>query len=311
MALAVPPSNSTAQVATDSAELKTFDRNIINLGRRNEAALVNTLSSRVVRMGSKDHRWTRKGSIGAEVKNGRLVDTPYQEVAISDRITAPVDYHTAVIWENEDQDYTVLSNPTSEYAELIAQPHQETMDQSIIAALIGAAAATDGTTTALPATQQIDATADFGTPDGPVQFGRFTEMLSIFDTNKIGRAKRRTILINGAIRRFLLNFVQLTSNDFTGADRQQLMELNGMNPVVDNWLGARWVLTEEIPVAANVHTVIAYTEDAVGFQSPYSLFTKTGEREDKSHAPQIYAQWAHAATRLEDDKVVTLDFQLA
>jgi len=308
MVLAVPPSNSTAQVDSVSANLKTFERNIINLSRNNEAALVNTLSPHVVRMGSKDNRWTRKGAIGAEVKTGRLVDTPYQEVPISDRVTAPVDYHTAVVWEQEDKDYTVLSNPQSEYVELIGTPHQETQDQAIVNALIGNAAAADGTTTALPASQNIDATVDNGSPEGPVQFGRFTEAFTMFEKNKIRRSTPKFILINADLHRYLLNFVQLTSSDYTM--QSQLLKLQSQ-PVLEKWVGFNWIITEEIPVAGTVNTAIAYTADAVGMQMPYDLKIEPGTRYDKSHAMQVYAQWAHDAVRLEDDKVITIDFDLA
>lgn len=95
----------------------------------------------------------------------------------------------------------------------------------------------------------------------------------------------------------------LTSADFMAVKMLQDGDLAG------KWLGYIWVPYEGLKTVSTVKTTVAYTKSSTQFGTGMSRTVDIGPRRDKRNLTQIYISESYGAVRIQENKVVTIDFQ--
>lgn len=107
-----------------------------------------------------------------------------------------------------------------------------------------------------------------------------------------------TIVIGSQQEADLLGETQVISSDFNGA-RPTLVE-----GAITRFLGFDFVISERLPVIANVRTVIAFMKSGLYLGVWNDMTTRPSQRNDLSGMPwQLYTNYTVGATRLQKGKL--------
>jgi hypothetical protein len=246
------------------------------------------------------------GVVEMVARTARHADTPLVQTPHRRRWMATEDYEIADLVDTFDQ-VRLKIDPKGPYMRAQQRAVGRKIDQVIIAAL--AAASITGkagtATTALPATQIIQATAT----ETANSSGGASQNLNLI---KLRRAK--FILDDSSVededRYFIAGASQkqnlLKSTAVKSADYNAVRAL--VNGEVDTFLGFKFIwfgnaVTTMLPVASNIRDCFAFHRDGVEMGLG-QLITDIGQRRDKSLSWQIYAALSMAATRLEEARVL-------
>jgi hypothetical protein len=101
----------------------------------------------------------------------------------------------------------------------------------------------------------------------------------------------------------ILSDTTLTSADFMAVQMLQDGKLSG------KWLGFNWIPYEALKTVSTVKTTVAYTKSAIQFGTGMNRVVDIGPRRDKKNATQIYIQESYGAGRIQENKVVSIDYQ--
>lgn len=101
----------------------------------------------------------------------------------------------------------------------------------------------------------------------------------------------------------ILSDTTLTSADFMAVQMLQEGKLSGQ------WLGFNWIPYEALNTVGTVKTTVAYTKTAGQFGTGLNRTIDIGPRRDKKNATQIYIAESYGSVRVQENKVVTIDYQ--
>ena len=207
-----------------------------------------------------------------------------------------VDYEYADLIDNQDKIRTLI-DPTSSYALAAAYALGRAQDDEIIAAASGTAftGETGSTSTTLPSAQKI---TESGT-DG-LTIAKLRNAKEIFDSASVDPSISRYLICGPKQISDLLGTTEVTSSDFNTVKALA-------NGEVNTFLGFNFIVSNRLSIANSKRLCLAYAQDGIKMAIGQDLMTRIDERADKGYSTQIYVCQSIGATRMEEEKVVTIE----
>ncbi len=236
------------------------------------------------------------GSAVAQKRVSRHSDTPQIDTPHQRRRVSMVDYEYADLIDKQDQVRTLI-DPTSSYAQAAAFALGRAMDDEIISAVSGNAFSgeTGSTTVALPSAQKI---TESGT-DG-LTIAKLRSAKEKFDSASVDPSIPRYIVVGPKQISDLLGTTQVTSSDFNTVKALA-------NGEISTFLGFNFITSNRLSIASNKRLCLAFAMDGIKLALGQDIMTRIDERSDKGYATQVYVCMTMGATRMEEEKVVTVE----
>lgn len=236
------------------------------------------------------------GVATAVKRTSRHADTPQMDTPHARRRCSLVDYEYADLIDEQDK-VRMLIDPTSSYAQAAAFAMGRAMDDEIISAATGTAftGETGSTSTTLPAGQQI---TEAGT-DG-LTIDKLREAKKILDLNSVDPSIPRYIIVSPKQIDDLLGTTSVTSSDFNTVKALVQGEVNA-------FMGFNFIVSNRLSIASSKRKCIAYAMDGIKLALGKDVMSRIEERADKGYATQVYYCMSIGATRMEEEKVVSIE----
>jgi hypothetical protein len=236
------------------------------------------------------------GSALAVKRTTRHADTPQMDTPHARRRVSLVDYEYADLIDNQDKIRTLI-DPTSAYASAAAYALGRAQDDEIIAALSGTAytGETGSTATALPVSQKITEAGTNG-----LTIAKLRSAKEILDAASVDPSIARYIAVSPKQITDLLGTTEVTSSDFNSVKALA-------NGEVNSFLGFNFIVSNRLTSAASKRLCLVWAMDGCKMAIGQDLMTRIDERADKGYAHQVYVCQSIGATRMEEDKVVTIE----
>jgi hypothetical protein len=264
------------------------------LSQQKGSLLRNTVDAETV--AAKNAFFEQVGQATAVKRVSRHGDTPQIDTPHSRRRVSMVDYEYADLIDKQDQVRTLI-DPTSSYAQAAAFALGRAMDDEIISGITGNAFSgeTGSTTVALPSAQKI---TESGT-DG-LTIAKLRSAKEKFDSSSVDPSIPRYLVVGPKQISDLLGTTQVTSSDFNTVKALANGEIN-------SFLGFNFVVSNRLSIASSKRLCLAYAMDGIKLALGQDIMTRIDERSDKGYATQVYVCMTMGATRMEEEKVVTIE----
>lgn len=235
------------------------------------------------------------GAVSAVKRLTRHADTPNMETPHARRRVSLSDYEYSDLIDNQDK-IRMLVDPTSAYAQAAAMALGRAQDDEIIAALSGTAftGETGSTSTVLPAAQKI---TESGT-DG-LTIAKLRSAKEILDSASVDPSIPRYIAVSPKQITDLLGTTEVTSSDFNTVKALA-------NGEVNSFLGFNFIVSNRLDISSSKRLCLVWAMDGCKMAIGQDLMTRIDERADKGYAHQVYVCQSIGATRMEEEKVVTI-----
>ena len=235
------------------------------------------------------------GVASAVKRTTRHADTPQMDTPHARRRVSLVDYEYADLIDNQDKIRTLI-DPTSSYASAAAFALGRAQDDEIIAALSGTAftGETGSTSTALPSSQKITESGTAG-----LTIAKLRSAKEILDAASVDPSIARYIAVSPKQITDLLGTTEVTSSDFNSVKALA-------NGEVNSFLGFNFIVSNRLTSASSKRLCLVWAMDGCKMAIGQDLMTRIDERSDKGYAHQVYVCQSIGATRMEEDKVVTI-----
>jgi len=281
----------SSQITT--AFVQQYSNNVQMLSQQKGSLLRGTVDTESIV--GKNAFFDQVGVATAVKRTTRHGDTPQIDTPHSRRRVSLVDYEYADLIDNQDKIRTLI-DPTSSYAMAAAYALGRAQDDEIIAAASGTAftGETGSTSTTLPAGQQI---TESGT-DG-LTIAKLRNAKEIFDSASVDPSISRYIVVGPKQISDLLGTTEVTSSDFNTVKALA-------NGEVSTFLGFNFIVSNRLTIASSKRLCLAYAMDGIKMAIGQDLMTRIDERSDKGYSTQIYVCQSIGATRMEEEKVVTI-----
>ena len=282
----------SSQITT--AFVQQYSNNVQMLSQQKGSLLRNAVDAETIV--GKHAFFEQVGSAVAQKRVSRHSDTPQIDTPHARRRVSMVDYEYADLIDKQDQVRTLI-DPTSSYAQAAAFALGRAMDDEIISAVSGNAFSgeTGSTTVALPAGQKI---TESGT-DG-LTIAKLRSAKEKFDSASVDPSIPRYIVVGPKQISDLLGTTQVTSSDFNTVKALANGEIN-------SFLGFNFITSNRLSIASNKRLCLAFAMDGIKLALGQDIMTRIDERSDKGYATQVYVCMTMGATRMEEEKVVTVE----
>jgi hypothetical protein len=236
------------------------------------------------------------GSVTAVKRTSRHSDTPQIDTPHARRRVSLVDYEFADLIDEQDK-VRLLIDPTSSYAQAAAMAMGRAMDDVVITAALGTAhtGETGSTSTVLPAGQKI---VESGTAGLTIAKLRTTK--EKFDLASVDPSIPRFIIVSPRQINDLLGTTEVTSSDFNTVKALANGEIN-------SFLGFNFIVSNRLSIASSKRLCIAFAQDGITLAVGKDVQARIDERADKSYATQVYYCMSIGATRMEEEKIVSIE----
>tara|TARA_E500000318_G_scaffold59652_1_gene55364 strand:+ start:5430 stop:6293 length:864 start_codon:yes stop_codon:yes gene_type:complete len=236
------------------------------------------------------------GSATAVKRVSRHASTPQIDTPHARRRVSLVDYEYADIIDNQDKIRTLI-DPTSSYAQAAAMALGRAMDDEIISAISGTAftGETGSTSTALPSAQKITEAST-----GGLTIAKLRNAKEIMDSASVDPSIARYIIVGPKQISDLLGTTEVTSSDFNTVKALSNGEIN-------SFLGFNFIVSNRLSIASSKRLCLAYAMDGVKLALGQDLMSRIDELPTKGYATQVYNCMSIGATRMEEEKVVTIE----
>jgi hypothetical protein len=226
----------------------------------------------------------------------RHADTPQMDTPHARRRCSLSDYEYSDLIDNQDKIRTLI-DPTSAYATAAAYALGRAQDDEIIAALSGTAytGETGSTATALPSAQKI---TEAGT-DG-LTIAKLRQAKEILDGASVDPSITRWAAVSPKQITDLLGTTEVTSSDFNTVKALA-------NGEVNSFLGFNFIVSNRLDITSSKRLCLVWAMDGCKMAIGQDLMTRIDERADKGYAHQVYVCQSIGATRMEEEKVVTIE----
>ena len=277
-----------------TAFVQQYSNNVQMLSQQKGSLLRNTVDSETIV--GKNAFFEQVGQAVAQKRTTRHADTPQIDTPHSRRRVSMVDYEYADLIDKQDQVRTLI-DPTSSYAQAAAFALGRSMDDEIIASVSGNAFSgeTGSSTVPLPSAQKI---TESGT-DG-LTLTKLRSAKEKFDSASVDPSIQRYLVVGPKQISDLLNTTQVTSSDFNTVKAL-------VNGEINQFLGFTFVTSNRLSIASSKRLCLAYAGDGIKLALGQDIMTRIDERSDKGYATQVYVCMTMGATRMEEEKVVTIE----
>ena len=277
-----------------TAFVQQYSNNVQMLSQQKGSLLRNTVDSETIV--GKNAFFEQVGQAVAQKRTTRHADTPQIDTPHSRRRVSMVDYEYADLIDKQDQVRTLI-DPTSSYAQAAAFALGRSMDDEIIASVSGNAFSgeTGSSTVPLPSAQKI---TESGT-DG-LTLAKLRSAKEKFDSASVDPSIQRYLVVGPNQISDLLNTTQVTSSDFNTVKAL-------VNGEINQFLGFTFVTSNRLSIASSKRLCLAYAGDGIKLALGQDIMTRIDERSDKGYATQVYVCMTMGATRMEEEKVVTIE----
>ncbi len=281
----------SSQITT--AFVQQYSNNVQMLSQQKGSLLRNAVDAETIV--GKNAFFEQVGQAVAQKRVSRHSDTPQIDTPHQRRRVSMVDYEYADLIDKQDQVRTLI-DPTSSYAQAAAFALGRAMDDEIISAISGNAFSgeTGSTTVALPSGQKI---TESGT-DG-LTIAKLRNAKELFDSASVDPSIPRYIVVGPKQISDLLGTTQVTSSDFNTVKALANGEIN-------SFLGFNFITSNRLSIASSKRLCLAFAMDGVKLALGQDIMTRIDERSDKGYATQVYVCMTMGATRMEEEKVVTI-----
>ena len=282
----------SSQITT--AFVQQYSNNVQMLSQQKGSLLRNAVDSETIV--GKNAFFEQVGQATAQKRVSRHSDTPQIDTPHQRRRVSLVDYEYADLIDKQDQVRTLI-DPTSSYAQAAAFALGRAMDDEIITAVSGTAFSgeTGSTSVVLPSAQKI---TESGT-DG-MTIAKLREAKEKFDSASVDPSIPRYIVVGPKQISDLLGTTQVTSSDFNTIKALANGEIN-------SFLGFNFITSNRLSIASSKRLCLAFAMDGIKLALGQDIMTRIDERSDKGYATQVYVCMTMGATRMEEEKVVTIE----
>ena len=277
-----------------TAFVQQYSNNVQMLSQQKGSLLRNAVDAETIV--GKNAFFEQVGQATAQKRVSRHSDTPQIDTPHARRRVSMVDYEYADLIDKQDQVRTLI-DPTSSYAQAAAFALGRSMDDEIISAISGNAFSgeTGSTTVALPSAQKI---TESGT-DG-LTIAKLRSAKEKMDSASVDPSIPRYIVVGPKQISDLLGTTQVTSSDFNTVKALANGEIN-------SFLGFNFITSNRLSIASSKRLCLAFAMDGVKLALGQDIMTRIDERSDKGYATQVYVCMTMGATRMEEEKVVTVE----
>ena len=282
----------SSQITT--AFVQQYSNNVQMLSQQKGSLLRNAVDTETVV--GKNSFFEQVGQATAQKRVSRHSDTPQIDTPHQRRRVSMVDYEYADLIDKQDQVRTLI-DPTSSYAQAAAFALGRAMDDEIISAVSGTAFSgeTGSTSVTLPSAQKI---TESGT-DG-LTIAKLRNAKELFDSASVDPSIPRYIVVGPKQISDLLGTTQVTSSDFNTVKALANGEIN-------SFLGFNFITSNRLSIASSKRLCLAFAMDGIKLALGQDIMTRIDERSDKGYATQVYVCMTMGATRMEEEKVVTVE----
>ena len=189
-----------------------------------------------------------------------------------------------------------MIDPTSAYAAAAAFALGRAQDDEIISALSGTAftGETGSTSTVLPSAQKITESGTAG-----LTIAKLRSAKELLDAASVDPSITRYIAVGPRQITDLLGTTEVTSSDFNSVKALA-------NGEVNSFLGFNFIVSNRLDIASSKRLCLVWAMDGCKMAIGQDLMTRIDERADKGYAHQVYVCQSIGATRMEENKVVTI-----
>jgi len=281
----------SSQITT--AFVEQYSNNVQMLSQQKGSLLRDKVDSETVQ--GKNAFFEQIGSVTAQVRSSRHAPTPQLDTPHARRRVSLADYEFADLIDDQDKVRTLI-DPTSSYAQAAAFAMGRAMDDVIISAATGTSftGVSGGTSTALPGTQAI---TESGT-DG-LTIAKLRNAKRIMDLNSVDASIPRYIVVSPRQIDDLLGTTSVTSADFNTVRALVTGEVN-------TFMGFQFIVSNRLSIASSKRLCFAYAQDGLKLALGKDVMSRIDERADVGYATQIYYCMSIGATRMEEEKVVSI-----
>ena len=277
-----------------TAFVQQYSNNVQMLSQQKGSLLRNAVDAETIV--GKNAFFEQVGQATAQKRVSRHSDTPQIDTPHSRRRVSMVDYEYADLIDKQDQVRTLI-DPTSSYAQAAAFALGRSMDDEIISAVSGTAFSgeTGSTSVVLPSAQKI---TESGT-DG-LTIAKLRSAKEKMDSASVDPSIPRYIVVGPKQISDLLGTTQVTSSDFNTVKALA-------NGEISSFLGFNFITSNRLTIASSKRLCLAFAMDGVKLALGQDIMTRIDERSDKGYATQVYVCMTMGATRMEEEKVVTVE----
>ena len=245
---------------------------------------------------------TTANQILGRTQQTNITDPNHQRRAIT---AAPYDVAHLL---DENDEYTLLIEPTSKYAKSQAAAINRVKDTVFITAALGnALGGKQGTTNvALPAAQKVAVNYTGGVAaNAGLTLAKLIEAKRILDSNEVNPYDKKYMVVSSKqLHDLLLNVNQVSSADYSNVKALWDGDVN-------YFMGFEFIRTEQLPYEAGAaqpdyRQCFAYSENCMVMGQHYDIKSHIDVRTDLSHAIQVRSVWNGGATRRDDKGVVQI-----
>ena len=282
----------SSQITT--AFVQQYSNNVQMLSQQKGSLLRNAVDAETIV--GKNAFFEQVGQATAQKRVSRHSDTPQIDTPHARRRVSMVDYEYADLIDKQDQVRTLI-DPTSSYAQAAAFALGRAMDDEIISAVSGTAFSgeTGSTSVVLPSAQKI---TESGT-DG-LTIAKLRSAKEKMDSASVDPSIPRYIVVGPKQISDLLGTTQVTSSDFNTVKALANGEIN-------SFLGFNFITSNRLSIASSKRLCLAFAMDGIKLALGQDIMTRIDERSDKGYATQVYVCMTMGATRMEEEKVVTIE----
>lgn len=223
-------------------------------------------------------------------------DTTWSDPNHSTRVAVMKDFYQALPVDRADEP-KLLANPNGPYMQSLLSSYNRRKDSIIYRALVGTSRTKEDALISLPSSQII-LNGSAGFTKGKVIQARKLFRKSEADNHN---GEELFMIYTSDMLEDILADTTLTSADFMAVKMLQEGDVSG------KWCGFTWVPYEGIDVAAGVASTVAYTKSAAHRGTGF-VEGKSQRRGDKKDTMQVSMAGSYAAVRVEEEKVVRIDF---
>ena len=122
----------------------------------------------------------------------------------------------------------------------------------------------------------------------------------ILDAASVDPSIPRTIVVSPKQITDLLGTTEVTSSDFNSVKALA-------NGEVNSFLGFNFIVSNRLSIDSSKRLCLVYANDGMKMALGQDIMTRIDERSDKGYATQVYVCMTMGATRMEEEKVVTIE----
>jgi len=268
---------------------QAYSQNIMQLAQQKYSKLINTIYIKPNVRG-KTFFQDQIGEWSMETKGARNAATPNNDPNLARRMGTMIDYHDNRMLDRGDE-LKSISDPRSAYTIAAAQSLGRKIDDVIIAAgYSNSASGETGSTTVTNGNVKL-VTANVLTMAEVVAIKQTMDEDDVPDED-------RFFVTDPTSLGSLLNVEQATSADYNSV--RALVRGD-----IDTWLGFKWIKSTRISAVTSL-SGLAYQKYGICLAMASAPMVRTDERTDRSYSWQVYYELNVGATRLEEDKCMTI-----